>query len=194
VKVGEVVVMRTQRAWIVAGSAALGLALAIPARAQGNGAWLHVRVEEPQRQSKVAVNLPLSVVEVALQAAPDTLMSHGHLKLGHEGHGLEIADLRKMWNELKAAGDAELVNVEEKDQKVRIARAGELVVIHVDKTEGPESVRIEVPADVVDALLSGEGNELNVKAALTRLQKRRGDIVKVSEKDQSVRIWIDEGK
>ena len=186
--------MRTKRAFIALGCAALGLALAAPARAQGSGAWLHVRVEEPSRQSKVAVNLPLSVVEVALQAAPDKVLSHGHLKMGQEGHGLEIADLRKMWNELKTTGDAELVNVEQKDQKVRIARAGELVVIHVDETAGPKSVRIEVPADVIDALLAGEGDELNVKAALGRLQNRRGDIVKVSEKDQSVRIWIDEGK
>ena len=186
--------MTTKPAWIGVGVAALGVALAIPAHAEGSGAWLHVRVEEARRQSKVAVNLPLSVVEVALQAAPDTVLKHGHFKMRHDGHGLEVADLRKMWNELKTTGDAELVNVEEEDQKVRIARAGELVVIHVDKTAGPESVRIEVPADVVDALLSGEGDELNVKSALTQLQKRRGDIVRVSEKDHNVRIWIDEGK
>lgn len=184
----------TRSGRIVAASAAACLALALPAGAQGTGAWLHVRVEGPQRQGTVAVNLPLSVVEVALQAAPDTLVSHGHVKLGRHGDDIQVADLRRMWSELKASGDAELVRVEEKDQRVRVARAGDLVLIHVDKPEANESVRIELPTDVVDALLSGEGNQLNVKAALARLQKRRGDIVRVNEKDHSVRIWIDEGK
>ena len=34
---------------------------------------------------------------------------------------------------------------------------------------------------MVDALLSGEGNELNVNAALAQMQKRRGDIVRVND-------------
>jgi hypothetical protein len=165
---------------------------AIQAFGQTPAPWLHVRVEEPRRQSRVAVNLPLSVVEVALRSAPDKTVPLGHFNLDHHRHDLKVADLRRMWAELKTAGDAELVSVEDGDEHVRIARDGGLVVIRVEKPAGSDAVRIDVPTQVVDALLSGDGDELNVKAALAELQKRRGDIVRVNDKGQSVRIWIDE--
>lgn len=178
---------------------AVGAAAAGPpaVRAQGGAAWVHVRVEEPGHQSKVSVNLPVSVVEAALQAAPEEAMAQGHIHLGHFGrHGsgsdMSVADLRRAWSELKSSGDAEFAKVEDDDQTVRIARTGNVVLIHVEKPSGSESVRVEVPIDVVDALLSGQGDELNVRAAFTQLQKRRGDIVRVKDENSNVRIWIDE--
>ena len=47
---------------------------------------------------------------------------------------------------------------------------------------------------VVDALFSGQGGELNIRAGFAELQKRRGDIVRVDDNGKSVRIWIDESK
>ena len=179
---------------LAAGTSALMLAQAGPSRAQGAGAWVHVRVEEPARQSKVSVNLPVSVVEAALQAAPDKVVSEGRIHLGRDGNEVSVADLRRAWKELKASGDAEFAAVEDKDEKVRVARAGSLVLVHVEKPAGREAVRVEVPIDVVDALLSGEGAELNIRAAFAQLQKRRGDIVRVNDENSTVRIWIDEGK
>ena len=38
-----------------------------------------------------------------------------------------------------------------------------------------EEVRVEVPVSLVDAFLSGEGEEGNIQAAVAELQKRRGD-------------------
>src|SRR6266508_1395568 len=98
-----------------------------PAAAQGAGAWLHIRVEEPSKPSKVSVNLPMAVVEAALQAAPDRIATGGRLHLGHHGNDVSVAQLRKAWNELRATGDAEFVNVEDRDETVRIARSGDLV-------------------------------------------------------------------
>ena len=49
-----------------------------------------------------------------------------------------------------------------------------------------------MPVSVVDALLSGEGEQVNVQAAVAELQKRRGDIVRVQRAGRNVRIWIDE--
>ena len=173
-------------------AAALLLGAAGLAGAQTPGAWLHVRVDEGAKKSRVSVNLPVSVVEAVLEAAPEKMVSKGRVHLGHENHHMKVADLRRAWRELKATGDAELVTVEEEDQTVRVARAGDLVVVHVDKASGKESVRVEVPVDVVDALLSGEGEELNIRAAFGLLQKRRGDIVRVHDDEHKVRIWIDE--
>jgi hypothetical protein len=191
--------MNKARIGLGVGLATLVLAGAIQATGQtapaAAGPWLHVRVEEPRQQKKVAVNLPLSVVEVALKRFPDKPFSH-HFHFDHDRPfgDLEISDLRRMWAGLKTSGDAELVSVEEGDKKVRIAREGGLVLIRVEKDKGGESVKIDVPTQVVDALLSGEGKELNVRAALAEMQKRRGDIVRVDDNGKSVRIWIDESK
>jgi hypothetical protein len=133
----------------------------------------------------------LNVVEVALRAAPDAIASHGRINFGRDRHGMSTADFRRIWSELKSAGDIDLVTVEEKDETVKVARKGGLVEVRIER-KGKEEVKVEVPVEVVDALFSGAGDELNVKAALVELQKRRGDIVRVNDKDSTVRVWIDE--
>ncbi len=175
---------------------AAAFAVAVPAwtvRADEKTAWIHVRVEEPGRESKVSVNVPLPVAEAALSMAPDTVGTGGHLHLGPHCRNLSLADLRRAWIELRAAGDAEIVSVEEKDETVKIGRAGDKVRIHVDGHGKGESVHIEVPTAAVDALLSGEGEELNLRGALKEIRHLRGDVVRVDGEDSKVRIWIDEG-
>ena len=176
---------------------ALGLAalVALPAVAYAdNGTpWIHVRVEEAEKQTSVKVNLPLSVVEVALEAAPEIIESHGDLHLGdHEKMKIETA--RKIWAELAAVGDTEIVTVESEEENVRVFRKGDLVHVLVDnKGEKETQVQVEVPVSLVDALLSStEGDEINLKAAIAELKKKRGNIVTVTEPDTTVRIWIDE--
>ena len=190
------------------GVLALALVPATGALAQTAApAWLHVRVEEAAKASKVHVNLPMTVVEAVLKASPQILEEHGKIKLG-DHHGLTLADMRRAWKELAAAGDAELVTVESEDENVRVARKGDVVQVFVDhkhaarkaeagpeksaKSEGPGEVRIEVPVSLVDAMLSGEGDTVNLEAAVNELKKRRGDIVRVKDEDSNVRIWIDE--
>jgi hypothetical protein len=177
------------------GMVALVVAPALAAHAENGTPWIHVRVEEPEKQSKVSVNLPLSVVEVALEAAPEIIESHGDLHLGEDAD-VKVETLRKMWKELAAVGDAELVTVQSEKENVSVRRRGDLVQVFVDKKgeegEAGEEVRVEVPVALVDALLSGEGEEINLQAALSELQNQRGNIVTVREKDTSVRIWIDE--
>ena len=176
-----------------AGLAILGLGLlAASAGAAESVPWLHVRVEEPSRESKVNVNLPLSVVEAALKAAPEKVVSNGRLHLGRHGHDLSLSDLRRLWTELRATGDAELVSVEDGDERVHIARAGSLVQIRVEKPGRSEEVHVDLPVTLVDALLSGEGDEVDLAAALVEVRKLRGDIVRVKDDDSQVRIWIDE--
>jgi hypothetical protein len=163
--------------------------------------WLHVRVEEVNDNTKVSVNLPLSVVEAVLKASPEILEKHGRVHLGKH-HGLELADLRKVWKELAAVGDAELVSVESDDENVKVARKGDVVQVFVEKKpwtdkegkkrRGGDNVRVEIPVSLVDAFLSGDGEYGNVEAAIGELRKRRGDIVKVQDDDSHVRVWIDE--
>ncbi len=202
------------RKTIVAGGLALALLPAAGAAAQTttSTAWLHVRVDEAQKASKVRVNLPMTVVDAVVKATPDLIEEHGKVNFG-EHHGMKLADCRRAWAQLKAAGDAEFVTVESEDENVRVQRKGDLVLVYADhkghaarpakaeaeagkpeatKAKGPGEVRIEVPVSLVDALLSGEGEEVNLQAALAEVQKRRGDIVRVHDTDADVRIWIDD--
>ena len=173
--------------------AAVGLValVALPAvPALADTPWIHIRVEEAKDQSKVSVNLPLSVVEVALEAAPELIEEHADLDLGDEKFKVET--LRKIWQELSAAGDAELMTVESEKENIKVVRRGDLVQVFVKNSEKAEEVTIEVPVSLVDAALSGQGSEINLKAAIAELQKQRGNIVTVREPDTTVRIWIDE--
>jgi hypothetical protein len=152
--------------------------------------WVHVRVEEAQKESRVNVNLPLSVVEAVLEATPEILESQGKVHIGRH-HGMKIEDVRRVWKELAAAGDAELVTVEDEDETVKVWREGDQVHVRVEKA-GREEVRVDVPVALVDAALGGEGESIDVKAALAELRKKRGDIVQVNDGESVVRIWIDE--
>ena len=183
------------RTRIAAGALALGgiVLLAPLAQAQvgSAAAWLHVRVEEG-KGSKVSVNLPLSVVEAALKSAPDTIATDGKFHVGRACHNLSVADMRRMWTELKNAGDTEIVSVEDKDETVKVARRGDVVQVRVDRPTSGEEVRVDVPVSLVDAALAGEGDSIDIKALVRELAKRRGDVVHVNEKDNKVRVWIDE--
>lgn len=176
--------------------------LLAPVAAWAQTPWIHVEVTEPGKPGKpgkedskdthVKVNLPLSVVQVAIDAAPEEFVSEGRIHLHHMDQDIHVEDLRRMWNDLRNAGDAEFVTVEDDDETVTVKREGELILIHVDDLDDGEKVRIEVPIEVMDALLSGEGESLNLKEALTQLRGRRGDLVRVDDGETKVRVWIDE--
>jgi hypothetical protein len=189
-------------ALVVAGVVGLGVA---QARTSGDGAeatgstgapaWLHVRVDEDGRSSKVRVNVPLTVVEAVLEAAPAKIVDEGRIKIGHGRHGdhdLSLAEMRRIWQGLKDAGDTEIVSVEEEDGTVKVQRKGDLVQVRVSKPSGKEEVHVDVPVTLVDAVLAGSGDSVDVKAVIRELRGRRGDIVRVTDADSAVRIWIDE--
>ncbi len=154
--------------------------------------WLHVQVTETgKKESKVSVNLPLAMLDIAFDMAPDEQIKGGRVKLG-TGE-VKLADLRRMWAELKKAGDTEFVTVEEKDETVRVERKGSRVLVRVsDKAAATPKVVVDVPMGVVDALLSGEGESLDLKAALGELKRTAsGDVINVNDGDSRVRVWID---
>jgi hypothetical protein len=66
------------------------------------------------------------------------------------------------------------------------------VKIRVEKPGRQEQVHVDLPVTLVDALLSGEGESVDLKAALAEVRSLRGDIVRVKDDDSHVRVWIDE--
>ena len=158
--------------------------------------WLHVRVSERgDAAASVNVNLPLSAVEAVVALLPDRVMSRGRMRL-HRDHELSVSDLRTLWDAVRDTEDGEFVSIDHDDGQVRVARSGDVIQIRIDGRDDDDddakSVRVEIPVDVVDALLSGDGDTLNLVGAIERLKERRGDLVRITDGDERVHIWIDE--
>ena len=161
--------------------------------------WIHVRVEETgEKPESIRINFPIGLIEKVAPAIQDEHFRSGKVKLGDKT--LESVDLRALWKAVKEAGDAEFVTVEGTDGNIRVAREGEYLVVKVqeggrEEGNGPGDdggkVDARLPLDVMDALLSGEKDELNVLAALRALARHEGELVSVNDEHSTVRIWID---
>ncbi len=191
----------TRKVFALVAGAALVLGAATTAQAQDSG-WIHIRVNEAEG-ANVNVNLPMALIEVAMDIAQDhmgELNEHmdgeaefeaGRIRFGGD-HDVEVEDLRRMWAELRDAGDADYVQVEDDSEAVNIYRRGDRVFIEVDE-DGEEKVRMQVPFSVVDVLLEGEGNELNLVGAMREMASTNdGEVLQVNDGDTTVRIWIDD--
>lgn len=170
---------------------AAAMTLAVPAMAQAQeSSWIHVRVDEADG-AKVRVNLPATMVDVALEIADEKGFEEEHLHFGPDSE-VSLDQMRRLWREMRDAGDAEFVNVQDGNEHVRVFREGDRVFVHVDEN-GTEKVRVEMPARVADALLSSEGDTLDVRAALQELARSGNqELVRVREADgANVRVWVD---
>jgi len=184
----------------------LGLAVIFLARTGTLAAdrWVHVKVEEGGTQGEtVRINLPLSLAEKVLPAIHTEKLCDGKVKVGKvDVHDL---DLRAIMEALRAAPDNDFITVESRHENVRVAKAGGNLLIKVQenketagtkaKTETKtraETVNVTIPIPVVEALLSGAQDELDILAAVRALGAV-GDTVLVSVDDQhsKVRIWVD---
>ena len=189
--------MRVRSLWptaqLVAMMTLVASAAAIPRPAvqQEPEPWVHVEISRESGEN-VNINLPLAAITAIIALAPDTVVQDGQLQLGHT-HEVPVAALRDMWDGLRDVGDAEFVTIQHEGQDVRIAREGDTILVIVSGgRDASEAVRVEIPVPVVDALLSGDGDTLNITAALQELSTLRGELVRVIEPDNNIRIWIDE--
>jgi hypothetical protein len=192
--------MRTRRIWSTALLAAMvacigsvaASGIAAAQQDQGPEPWIHLAITGDSGQN-VNLNLPLAAIEAAIALAPDSIVSEGQLQLGSQ-HEVPVAAIRGVWQELRNAGDVEFATIQHEGNDVRIARQGETILVNVNKEGGDaaDEVRVEIPVPVVDALLSGDGDMLNISAAVQQLSTMRGEMVRVIESDNDIRVWIDE--
>lgn len=166
------------------GLLALGLLLTpLTAGAEQQDRWLHIRVQE-SGDASVSVNLPLSVLGTAAEIVPEDVR-----RMEVEGADVTVEDLRAMWQELRVHPNEELVKVDEPDQKVVVSMVDGY--LRVDAT-GRDNVQVRIPTEVVDALFSGEGDELEIGKALEMLaQSGSQELVTVEGDNEKVRIWVD---
>jgi hypothetical protein len=154
--------------------------------------WLHIKVREGEDGSRVSINLPLSVVEAAAPLIPDEARVAGKLRVGAQE--LSVADLRRIWNEARRQPDGTFITVDEASGSVKVARRGGALLIRaVDRaSRHDDRVEVRIPAAVVDALLSGSGDNLNLAAAVEALARTgEGELVTVNGENETVHLWVD---
>jgi hypothetical protein len=161
---------------------------ALPAEASATR-WLHVRVQKKgDAAESVRVNVPVSVAQAVAPILEKELQS----ELKMEDSELTVEDLRSIWSELKSVRGTDVVAVDTPEAKVRVSITGREVLVRADE-DSKAKVDVRIPVEVVDALLSGEGSQLNVSAAIRALlETRKADLVSVEDDDALVRVWIDE--
>ncbi|HBL29503.1 MAG TPA: hypothetical protein DD490_21935 [Acidobacteria bacterium] len=167
---------------------ALGFATTGAFAAQNETLWIHVHVKDG-KDSNVSINLPVSLVETMAGSISTKAGEDSQLRLNDED--ISVADLRKMWNDVRRQPDATFITVDDTHSKVRVAkRGGDLIIRSQEKGE---NVEMKIPATVVDALLSAPGDQLDVAAGLRALVRHgEGELVTVNGTGETVRIWIDD--
>ncbi len=176
-----------KRKWIPL--ALLALMVSGTALAGAEGHWLHVRVEESGGDGeKVNVNIPLSLVMAIIPAIETDEFRGGRINL--DAGEIDDIDLHAVLKAFRESPDADYVTIDGRDESVRVSKERGFLLVNVD--DDNDRVRVRLPLDVVDALLSGDDDELDLVAALDALaDSGGGDIVTVESDDESIRVWID---
>jgi len=172
--------------------------------AAGAERWMHVNViDNGEDGDHVRVNIPLSLAEKVLPTIKVDQFHDGLMKF--DGHVADKVDVRALLAAVRDAQDNEYVTVDSRHQSVRVAKSGGFLLVKVHETSGAaaksgekrenthdSTVDIKIPFTVVNALLSGEKDELNLLAAVRALNNNADvDLVTVNDAHSKVRIWVD---
>jgi hypothetical protein len=135
----------------------------------------------------IVVPVPLVLAQVAATFAP-----HGkdRIELGEAQRYLPMAE--EMVQALRDAPDGELVRVEERDQKVRIAKVGANLEIKVTQGENREDVSVTIPLAMARTLVREARNgSLRAPAIVAALREARlTTLADVRDGDEHVRVTI----
>lgn len=180
----------TTKTIAIAAAAVLLFSAATVSVAGLEGRWFHVRVQDHGDDGEfVNINLPLQLVESLLPTIQTDEFSGGRIVL--DDADLEGIDLHAILSALRDTPDGEFVTVRSRDESVRVAKEAGFLVVLAEESDN-ESVRIQMPLTVVDAMLASGGNELDLLAGLHALADfDGGDLITVKSDDSFVRIWID---
>ncbi len=164
------------------------LVLGAISAAASDSLWIHVRVDDDQG-SKVRVNLPLSMAEKAVAMVPSDHLDNGKIQLDDREYSVQ--ELRELWAEIQKSPDMTFVTVEQTEESVKVWKEQGKLRVEVRGLDG-DRVDVQVPLEVVDALLSGDADELDVGAAIRALSDSGGgEIVAVTDQRENVRVWVD---
>ncbi|HXN21846.1 MAG TPA: hypothetical protein VOA41_03775 [Candidatus Dormibacteraeota bacterium] len=183
--------------FMLACSADFALAKGSPNGAQAGKSdrWIHVRVLNKEAKGEtVRVNVPLDLAEKVLPTINHRNFHNGRVTLGGQVHDV---DLRALLEAVRSSRDGEFVTVNNNQNDVRVAKQGSYLVVHVqghgdERAHRAHRVEVRMPLTVVNALLSGSKDELDLVAGLRALSTQPDvELVTVEDGHNSVRVWLD---
>jgi hypothetical protein len=156
-------------------------AVAVPAIAAGTVAAtgvVVVDVQEARGGHHIVVPVPLALAQVAAGFVPE---DKTRIRFPPEAQRY-LPAARQMLTALAAADDAELVRVEEPDQKVSIRKEGDTLRIHVEEKD--QEVNVQVPIALALSVLPEAGGRMSASDLVWALQHARlTRIADVRQKD-----------
>ena len=180
---------------VLAGILALaaGLAVGAPAKSKSTSdKWLHVRVEDGSGEDQERVRV---LAEAVIPAIDVENLRNGKVKIEMDGEDgpIKNVDLRKILQALRDTKDGNFVTVEGSKDQVQVAKQNGYLIAKVrEGKSGGTRVDAKLPFAVVEALLSGDKDELDLAAGIRALGEHGdGVLVTVDDNDSRVRIWVD---
>jgi hypothetical protein len=166
------------------------LCAAPPATAAADPPWLHLRAEgDGPRGSSVHVNLPLAMVEAVVALLPEADLAESRIVLGDEE--VTVAELRRRWRRLERHPRG-IVETGADGARTVYRRRGDLLLIETtDPRPGGGRTAVRLSAAIVDALLSGHGDRLDLAAAVRAMASARDGQVVVVGDEGRVEVWVD---
>ncbi len=164
----------------------ISMLLAMATSLGASDLWVHIRViENDHRPTNVEVNLPLRLIERLAPMLNDYRHRDSEIYLGHDE--LNVLELRQLWDRLQSGEP-----VEEGDSILQLESASEGRRLVVRERHSENSAVVSLPADVIEALLSGPRDELDFKAAVRTMARHgEGELVSAQDDGTVVRIWLD---
>ena len=155
--------------------------------------WLHVRVISSNSKGEtVRVNVPLELAEKVLPAIDHDRLHNGKVRIGCVD--CDGVDVRTLFEAVRSSKDGEFVTVQSNDADISVMKKDGMLFVHVHDKNKPKhsQVEVKVPMKVVEALLSGSKDELDIVAGLRALAGQ-GDVelVSVKDDDNTIRVWLD---
>ncbi len=167
----------------------------VSASAFASDQWLHVKIEG-DGDERVTVNLPLSLMEAALNMIPEDVNAevNNEIQVAIDDVDMSWQDLRAFWQSLKDSPEATFATVETRDEKVAVKKEGEYLLVKTTEVRnGGSEIDVQLPMAVVDGLFSGPEGTLNFSAAIQALADHGGGhLVSIRDGNENVRIWIDD--
>lgn len=171
---------------------ACAVLLALFAGVAGADPWIHLQVEEGNDGDRVSVNLPISLMRAAVNMIPDD--AQAEIELEFDDVDFDWHELRAFWDEVRRAPEMTFVTVETRDENVAVRKEGDMIVVRtVERSSRGAEIDMQLPAGVIDALLSGPEGRFDFAAALDALvDYGPGQLMTIRDGDDRVRIWIDD--
>ncbi|MEM7245656.1 MAG: hypothetical protein AAF533_09945 [Acidobacteriota bacterium] len=164
--------------------------LILAAGASAKTPLLHVHVDDPNEDNKVELSLPLSFASMALSMAGEAEIQAEINNAISEKMNLD--EVRAAWTELKEM-EGDFLTIDQKDARVKAGIRGDALEVNVVEGSGKTEVDILLPTRLVDVLLSGGKNELNLRGVIAELQSGAiTDVITVRQDGaEPVRIWVE---